>query len=174
MCPGEPPFSILSILGEQLRIHTVRVQVEDYHCHTKSTFRWHNFPRSVKRQYRFTHQAGGLSVLPPHVRIFSLKTWGESPLAICIFRMVLPLLYFSPVHHLIPLISVFNALVLISKRVEFLGQIPWRRWRQGALTWLSFVICEVSGFSWYILYVFLLRIVREDKIIRTNCFRSHP
>ena len=69
----------------------------------------------------------GLSVIPPCVRIFSLKLWEELPLVICIFRTVLPLLYFNPVHHRIPLISICNAMVLISKRVGFAKNThePW-------------------------------------------------
>ena len=43
-----------------------------------------------------------------------------------------------------------------------------------ASTWLSVVICEVSGFSWYILYIFLRRIVGEEKGIEKNGFRCHP
>ena len=56
----------------------------------------------------------------------------------------------------------------------FLGQIPWRLCLWRALKWLSVVICEVSGFSWYILYVFLRSIVGEEKDIVTNVFRCHP
>ena len=36
------------------------------------------------------------------------------------------------------------------------------------------IVGEMSGFSWYVFYVFLRRIVGEDKGIRTNGFRCHP
>ena len=55
----------------------------------------------------------------------------------------------------------------------FLLQIPWCRCRRGAMTWLLVEICEMIGFSWYILYIFLRRIVGEEKGIGTNVFRCH-
>ena len=127
LCPGAPLKPILFLLDERLTINTVLVQMEDYHCHTKSTFHWHNLPPAVKRHCHITHQGGDLNLLPPRVMIFSLKLWGERPLAIFIFRTVLPLLNFNPVHYGIPLISICNAMVLISKRVGFAQNThePW-------------------------------------------------
>ena len=73
-----------------------------------------NFPRTT-------------SILPPRVWILSLKLCGERPLAICIIRTVLNLFYSNPVHHGIPLISIYNAMILISKSVGFARNTrePW-------------------------------------------------
>ena len=81
----------------------------------------------MDRHCNITHQSGGLSVLPLCVRIFTLKLLGERPLAICIFQTVLTHLYFIPVHHGIPLISTYNYMILISKRVGFAHNThePW-------------------------------------------------
>ena len=36
------------------------------------------------------------------------------------------------------------------------------------------IVGEMSGFSWYVFYVFLHRVVGEEKGIETNGFRCHP
>ena len=81
----------------------------------------------MKRHCHNSYQAGCISLLPLCVRIFTLKLLGERPLAICIFQTVLTHLYFIPVHHGIPLISIYNSMILISKTVGFANNThePW-------------------------------------------------
>ena len=74
-----------------------------------------------------------------------------------------------------------------------IGKIPWIQCLREALPWLSVVICEVSGFSSYVFYlflhgivgkmsdfscyffyIFLRRIVGDEKGIQTNGFRCRP
>ena len=85
--------------------------------------------------------------------------------------MILPIEMMVPLPHTQDLqnplgtvvVRPFLTYVLAGVEKSFLGNIPWRLCRRGALTWLSVVICDVSGFFCYILHVFLCRIVVEEK-----------